>query len=135
MLHQVKYELYFYNSVVINTVYDILVPELHGKRVNLKKQHSMVSKKSSVDESSDDDEESTTEISENAESESEEEIMKKGSLTRILKLNGPEWPYLLVGSIAALVVGASFPIVAVIFGDVFGVSYLFHLKSDITSIV
>lgn len=40
---------------------------------------------------------------------------------RILKLNAPEWKYLLIGSIGAIVVGASLPAFAILFGEFYGV--------------
>lgn len=39
-----------------------------------------------------------------------------------MKLNSPEWVYLLIGSIAAILVGASFPAFAMLFGETYGVS-------------
>lgn len=53
-------------------------------------------------------------------------------MTRILKYNKPEWSYILVGAIAALVMGASTPAFAVIFGEILQVSIsgsLFILKN------
>lgn len=47
------------------------------------------------------------------------------SITRLLKLNSPEWPYILFGCGAAMVVGASFPAFAVLFGEMYGVSIPF----------
>lgn len=44
------------------------------------------------------------------------------SIGQLMKLNAPEWRYLLVGCIAAMLHGATFPIWAVLFGDFFGVS-------------
>lgn len=48
-------------------------------------------------------------------------------MSRILKMNSPEWPYLLVGSISAIIVGASFPVFAIIFGEIYGVSQYMHI--------
>ncbi|XP_020291871.1 multidrug resistance protein homolog 49 isoform X2 [Pseudomyrmex gracilis] len=42
-------------------------------------------------------------------------------MTRIFSLNKPEWPYNLIGCIAAATVGASFPAFAVLFGEVYKV--------------
>lgn len=36
-------------------------------------------------------------------------------------MNAPEWKYLVVGLIGALVLGGSFPVFAILFGDFFGV--------------
>ncbi|XP_055625929.1 multidrug resistance protein homolog 49 [Toxorhynchites rutilus septentrionalis] len=43
------------------------------------------------------------------------------SITRLLKLNSPEWPYILFGCGSAIVVGASFPAFAVLFGEMYGI--------------
>lgn len=39
----------------------------------------------------------------------------------ILKLNGPEWPLIMIGSIAAFIQGACFPVFALLFGFCSGV--------------
>uniref|UniRef100_A0A8C2J183 ABC-type xenobiotic transporter n=1 Tax=Cyprinus carpio TaxID=7962 RepID=A0A8C2J183_CYPCA len=44
--------------------------------------------------------------------------------TKILALNKPEWPYLLVGTLASLVGGAVYPCVAILFAKIVGVSVL-----------
>ncbi|XP_063698920.1 multidrug resistance protein homolog 49-like isoform X2 [Culicoides brevitarsis] len=44
----------------------------------------------------------------------------KVPLRRLLGLNAPEWPFLLLGSVSAVIVGASFPIFAVLFGGIYG---------------
>ncbi|KAI8127489.1 Multidrug resistance protein like protein 49 [Lucilia cuprina] len=44
-----------------------------------------------------------------------------GSITQLMKLNAPEWRYILIGCIAAMLHGATFPIWAVLFGDFFGI--------------
>ncbi|XP_056618525.1 ATP-dependent translocase ABCB1 [Triplophysa dalaica] len=41
--------------------------------------------------------------------------------TRILALNKPEWPYLLVGTLASFVGGAVYPCVAILFAKIIGV--------------
>lgn len=41
--------------------------------------------------------------------------------SRILKLNRPEWGYVLIGCIASVLVGSSFPMFAVLFAEVFDV--------------
>uniref|UniRef100_A0A672LZI8 ATP-binding cassette sub-family B member 5 n=1 Tax=Sinocyclocheilus grahami TaxID=75366 RepID=A0A672LZI8_SINGR len=41
--------------------------------------------------------------------------------TKILALNKPEWPYLLVGTLASLVGGAVYPCVAILFAKIIGV--------------
>uniref|UniRef100_A0A8C2EW91 ATP-binding cassette sub-family B member 5 n=1 Tax=Cyprinus carpio TaxID=7962 RepID=A0A8C2EW91_CYPCA len=46
---------------------------------------------------------------------------KKIPFTKILALNKPEWPYLLVGTLASLVGGAVYPCVAILFAKIIGV--------------
>ncbi|XP_062322714.1 ATP-dependent translocase ABCB1 isoform X2 [Osmerus eperlanus] len=41
--------------------------------------------------------------------------------TRILALNKPEWPYLLVGTLSSLIGGATYPCVAILFAKIIGV--------------
>lgn len=41
-------------------------------------------------------------------------------LGRLLNLNSPEWLYLILGSLSAAIVGASFPVFAVLFGGIYG---------------
>ncbi|XP_055537429.1 multidrug resistance protein homolog 49-like [Wyeomyia smithii] len=43
------------------------------------------------------------------------------SVMRLLKLNAAEWPYILFGCVAAVVVGASCPLFAVLFGEMYGI--------------
>ncbi|XP_037948003.1 multidrug resistance protein homolog 49 [Teleopsis dalmanni] len=45
----------------------------------------------------------------------------KVSFKQLMKLNAPEWRFILAGCIAAMLHGATFPIWAVLFGDFFGV--------------
>lgn len=40
------------------------------------------------------------------------------SITRIIKLNSPEWPQILTGSLASIIMGCAFPLFAIIFGDI-----------------
>ncbi|XP_058065127.1 multidrug resistance protein homolog 49 isoform X1 [Anopheles bellator] len=72
----------------------------------------------SVEDSSDD--ESDSGKSEEKCEEEQEEVYPV-SLMRLLKLNSPEWPYILFGCAAAIVVGASFPAFAVLFGEMYGI--------------
>ena len=44
------------------------------------------------------------------------------SLTRIMRLNGPEWYYIIAGCLAAIVNGGVQPAFAVIFAEIIGVS-------------
>nr|XP_040221248.2 multidrug resistance protein homolog 49 [Anopheles coluzzii]XP_040221249.2 multidrug resistance protein homolog 49 [Anopheles coluzzii] len=53
--------------------------------------------------------------------EEEQEEVYHVSLMRLLKLNAPEWHYILFGCAAAIVVGASFPAFAVLFGEMYGI--------------
>ena len=41
-------------------------------------------------------------------------------MVRIMKVNSPEWPYVLCGILASVVVGAWIPVYAVLFGEVLG---------------
>jgi hypothetical protein len=54
----------------------------------------------------------------------EEEPPPPVSVTRILKKNMPEWPQILVGSLASIVVSSTVPIFVVLFGDILKVSSL-----------
>ncbi|XP_012236010.1 multidrug resistance protein homolog 49 isoform X2 [Linepithema humile] len=51
----------------------------------------------------------------------EHEKPYEAPMMRIFALNKPEWPYNLVGCLAAATVGASFPAFAVLFGEVYAV--------------
>lgn len=42
-------------------------------------------------------------------------------LARIAKMNGPEWPYVVVGLLGAVVMGGAMPVYAILFGEVLGV--------------
>jgi ATP-binding cassette subfamily B (MDR/TAP) protein 11 len=44
------------------------------------------------------------------------------SMMTILKKNMPEWPFILIGSLGAFVMGFAMPIFGVLFGDILGVS-------------
>ena len=41
-------------------------------------------------------------------------------MIRIMKVNSPEWPHVLCGILASVVVGAWIPVYAVLFGEVLG---------------
>ncbi|XP_005191448.1 multidrug resistance protein homolog 49 isoform X2 [Musca domestica] len=45
----------------------------------------------------------------------------KISFSQLMRLNAPEWKFLLIGCVAACLHGATFPIWAVFFGDFFGI--------------
>lgn len=51
-------------------------------------------------------------------------------LKRILKLSKPEIPFLILGAVAALIVGISYPAFAILFGDVYGALAL-HDPDDV----
>ncbi|CAK1588202.1 unnamed protein product [Parnassius mnemosyne] len=55
------------------------------------------------------------------EKEDDDEEVKPVSDWQLLKLNAPEWPYIVVGSIAAFVQGACFPAFALLFGFTSGI--------------
>uniref|UniRef100_A0A2A4J7A7 ABC-type xenobiotic transporter n=1 Tax=Heliothis virescens TaxID=7102 RepID=A0A2A4J7A7_HELVI len=61
---------------------------------------------------------------ESDEEKDEEEEVKPVSDWQILKLNGPEWPLITIGSIAAFVQGACFPVFALLFGFSSGIFIL-----------
>jgi hypothetical protein len=48
----------------------------------------------------------------------EDEDLPEVDTLRILKTNGPEWPYILLGALASVVMGASMPVYAILFGEV-----------------
>ncbi|XP_053673190.1 multidrug resistance protein homolog 49 isoform X2 [Anopheles nili] len=81
--------------------------------------HSM--RQESVDDGAEaSDDESDSGKSEEKNEEEQEEIYPV-SVLRLLKLNSPEWHYILFGCAAAIVVGASFPAFAVLFGEMYGI--------------
>jgi hypothetical protein len=53
--------------------------------------------------------------------ETKEDDLPKPSILRILKLNAPEWKFIVVGVIASAINGGSMPAYAVLFGEVLGV--------------
>lgn len=52
-----------------------------------------------------------------------EEDVKPVPFTRILKYNASEWPYMVLGSLAAAVNGAVSPLYALLFSQILGVCY------------
>lgn len=50
--------------------------------------------------------------------EDEDDDLPKVDQIRVLKMNGPEWLYMTVGGIASVVMGASMPVYAILFGEV-----------------
>lgn len=53
--------------------------------------------------------------------EEEEEKVPTVPLSRIMKMNATEWPYILLGCVGAAIQGTVTPLYAIVFGDVFGV--------------
>lgn len=53
--------------------------------------------------------------------ETSDEDLPKVSMIRILKANSKEWPYMLIGLLASVIMGASMPVYAILFGEVLGV--------------
>ncbi|XP_016958561.2 multidrug resistance protein homolog 49 [Drosophila biarmipes] len=51
----------------------------------------------------------------------EKEVVPKVSFTQLMKLNSPEWRYMVVGGIASVMHGANFPLWGLFFGDFFGI--------------
>lgn len=49
------------------------------------------------------------------------EDKKKVSMFALLEMNAKEWPFIVMGTIASCVVGASFPVYAIIFGNMYGI--------------
>ncbi|KAM3968871.1 LOW QUALITY PROTEIN: multidrug resistance protein homolog 49-like [Aphomia sociella] len=71
----------------------------------------------------------------NADFEEEEEMDKEEEVKpvsdwQLLKLNGPEWPLILVGSISAFLQGACFPVFALLFGYASGI-FVYNRNEDI----
>ncbi|XP_075465261.1 bile salt export pump-like isoform X1 [Ascaphus truei] len=59
-------------------------------------------------------------VSKKNEKKSKKKAKKTSSVTRVLKYNAPEWPYLLVGSIGAAINGAVSPLYALLFSQILG---------------
>jgi ATP-binding cassette subfamily B (MDR/TAP) protein 1 len=87
------------------------------KKTPRPKRHS---RRASV-RSADSEDEPETDDEKQEEEEVTEEDMKKVSFLYLLKMNSKEWPYILTGVIASFVVGASFPVFAVLFGEMYGI--------------
>ena len=50
----------------------------------------------------------------------EDTLAKEVSVRRLLKLNAKEWPYILLGTVMAILQGAILPFYAIIFGEFLG---------------
>ncbi|TMW46661.1 hypothetical protein DOY81_008256 [Sarcophaga bullata] len=121
-----------------------------SEKDNTHKHHKKIKRQASIDDDSDDDDDDDDEdvisetededLSQNADDINEKNLevikhkLRKGkkankqekekykiSLMQLMKLNAPEWRYILMGCIAAMLHGATFPIWAVLFGDFFGI--------------
>ncbi|XP_048881343.1 ATP-dependent translocase ABCB1 isoform X28 [Brienomyrus brachyistius] len=60
----------------------------------------------------------------------EEEKLPEVPFKRILALNKPEWPYLLIGVLASLVGGAIYPCLAIVFAKIIG-GYMFGKSGEL----
>ena len=54
-------------------------------------------------------------------SETDDEEDKEVSLIEIMRMNSPEWPFMVLGVFAATIVGLTTPIYGILFGEVLGV--------------
>ncbi|CAH1803157.1 unnamed protein product [Owenia fusiformis] len=50
-----------------------------------------------------------------------EETLPEPSLKRIMRMNAPEWPYIILGCLAAIVTGAIHPAFAIMFSEIIGI--------------
>ncbi|XP_034839685.1 multidrug resistance protein homolog 49-like isoform X2 [Maniola hyperantus] len=65
-----------------------------------------------------------------SEEEKDDEDVKPVSDWQLLKLNAPEWPFIVVGSIAAFIQGSCFPVFALLFGYTAGI-FVLESRGDI----
>lgn len=56
--------------------------------------------------------------------EEEDKKLKIAPLSKIMKTNAKEWPFILGGVIGAAIQGCSIPLFAVLFGEVLGVNII-----------
>lgn len=107
------------NSSIIN---DDILKTPHTKRHSqTKKRRESVRSNQSNGYNEDTEDELDIEEEKVEEIEITDEDKKKVSLMYLLKLNAREWPYILTGIISSFVVGASFPIFAILFGEMYGI--------------
>jgi ATP-binding cassette, subfamily B (MDR/TAP), member 1 len=87
------------------------------------RRNSKAKRKDSVRSELDPESESDvdSDLDEPVEEEVTEEDKKKVSMLGLMKMNSKEWPYILTGTIASCIVGASFPAFAVLFGEMYGI--------------
>lgn len=96
--------------------------ETKDKSLTRPKRTSRAKRKDSVrsELSSEDDTDSDVD-DESIEEEVTEEDKKKVSTLGLMKMNSKEWPYIVTGTLASCIVGASFPAFAVLFGEMYGI--------------
>lgn len=58
----------------------------------------------------------------------DEDVDTFSPVWEILKLNSPEWFYIFLGCVGAIIAGASLPLYSIVFGDIVGV--LSHADND-----
>lgn len=97
---------------------DTIVPR--SKRNSRAKRNDSVKSSINSESSSEDDADSDVD-NESIEEEVTEEDKKKVSMFSLIKMNKKEWPYILTGTVASCIVGASFPAFAVLFGEMYGI--------------
>jgi len=64
----------------------------------------------------------------NAVPEDEEEPVEPAPVTRILKYNLPEWPYMVFGSVGAAINGGVNPVYSLLFSQILAVSFRMSLR-------
>lgn len=64
-----------------------------------------------------------------------EEEIEPAPVRRILRLNAPEWPYMLVGAVGASVNGSVTPLYAFLFSQILGVSKQLGSRYSLTLFV
>lgn len=111
---------YYYELVNANNssiIADDHIKPLHPKRHSraTKRKESVNSNQSDTEDELDDDDDKAEDV------DVTEEDKKKVSFSYLMKLNSKEWPYILTGVISSFVVGASFPIFAILFGEMYGI--------------
>ena len=63
----------------------------------------------------------------------EDDNLPKPDAMRVLRTNSPEWPYIAVGLVSSIVMGASMPVYAILFGDVRNLQPVFLKISTFSS--
>lgn len=52
-------------------------------------------------------------------------------MLKLMKLNAPEWPYILFGCLSAIILGITFPAFAFIYGEMYGVSKVLSININL----